>query len=63
MSRVSQHLMRYVRLFQQFDLAVCQSNFQRGQGLIELKHLRRADDGRGDAGLVEQPGQRDLRRQ
>lgn len=38
--------------FGEFDL-------ERGEGVIEVMHLAGADDGRGDAGRVEQPGEGD----
>ena len=54
--------MRDVRLLEPRDLVVAQRELLGRERVLEVLELRRADDRRGDAGLVEQPGERDLRR-
>lgn len=54
--------MRHVRLFEKFALFVAQFDVQRGDGFRQMVRLARADDWRGDAGLVQHPRERDLRR-
>ena len=54
--------MRDVRLLEPRDLVVAQRELARRRARPRCAGLRRADDRRGDARLVQQPGQRDLRR-
>ena len=53
--------MRDVRLLEPRDLLVAERELLGGERVLEVLGLRRADDRRGDAGLVQQPGERDLR--
>src|SRR5438876_6853716 len=54
---VSQCRMRPIRFFQRSHFIQRQLDLQRAEGLLELLHLRRADDRRGHTGLVEDPGE------
>src|SRR5690349_11531671 len=54
--------MRPVRVLQRVHLLLGQRDVERAEGLLELRHLRGADDRRGHARLVKDPRQRDLRR-
>src|SRR5262249_60556525 len=54
--------MGHVWLFEPPRFLVGQRNLERADRLIQLLHLRGADDWRRDGGLTQQPGERDLRR-
>ena len=53
--------MRHVRFFEPRDLGLGQPNRERRQRVVEMRELRRADDRRGNLGLGQHPGERDLR--
>ncbi len=50
-----------VRLFECLDLALIQLDLQRIDGLIQMRHLAGADDGRAYPGLTQNPRQSHLR--
>ena len=52
--------MRLVRL-QCLQLGIVQLDFERGNSVVQMAGLAGAEYGRGDAGLLCDPGQRDLR--
>jgi len=52
---------RLVRFGQSGQVRRRELYIERGDGFIELRHFAGADDGSGDAGLRENPGERDLR--
>src|SRR5688572_972833 len=52
--------MRLVWLFKTFYLIVRKFDFERGNGLIEMIHLGRADNGTVYIGFIQDPCQRDL---
>src|SRR5205809_2012042 len=54
--------MRHVRLLEARDLVARQGQLLRGDRVVEVLELRRADDRRRHAGLVEQPRERNLSR-
>src|SRR6266702_7163206 len=56
----TKYLVRPVRLFEPRALGRRQGDRQRVEGLIELLHLRGADNGCRHARLVQQPRERDL---
>ena len=49
------------RALERGDLLVRQRERERGDRVVELLELGDADDRRGDAGLLQHPGERDLR--
>ncbi len=52
---------RLVRLGQSSEVRRSELYIERGDGFVQLGHFAGADDGGGDAGLRENPGERDLR--
>src|SRR5215208_3286879 len=58
--RMSQNRMWFVRLLELPDFLLRKLDLQCGNGLIEMVHLGRADDRRGNIGLADEPRQRDL---
>src|SRR4249919_1644893 len=52
---------RNVRLLESGDLVLTERKLFRCKRVLEVLHLRRADDGRGDARLVQEPREGDLR--
>ena len=53
--------MRPIRFFQGLDLSVVELHLQRRDGFFEMLHLASADNGRRNAGLLQNPRERDLR--
>ena len=53
---------RHVRLLEPRDLVLAERQLLGGERVLEMRELRRADDRRRDARLVQQPRERDLRR-
>ena len=53
--------MRPVGFGERFQFRCVQLETQRSDGIVKVLHLACADDGRRDSGLVEHPGQRNLR--
>jgi hypothetical protein len=53
---------RDIGLVQQPQLVCAECDLERCHGFIDMMRLRRADDWRRDAGLVQHPGKRDLAR-
>ena len=51
---------RHVGILQSGDLISGQLDVHRGQRIVEMVELSRADDRRGDHRLCQQPGERDL---
>ena len=56
-----QHAMGPVRLLQLFPFLLVELDPQSGHGVLQVLHAGGADDRRGHAGLVEEPGESDLR--
>ena len=52
--------MRNIRLLEPRDLVGAECELLGGEGVVEVLELRRADDRRGHAGLVQEPGEGDL---
>jgi hypothetical protein len=50
-----------VGLFEETALFFRELHVEGGDGVIQVLHLRGADDGSGDAGLVKKPRESDLR--
>src|SRR5690606_4504137 len=60
-SGMTGHCMRDIRRLERGDLVGGELQRHGGDRVIELPEPRRADDGRGDAGLLQYPGECDLR--
>src|SRR5207302_10000982 len=60
-SVVPEHRVGPVRLLEPRDLVAGERELRGGECVLEMLGLRRTDDRRGDARLVQQPRERDLR--
>src|SRR5439155_17414582 len=61
-SAILEHAVRHIRRLEAAALVVAEREFEGRYRIVELLELRRADDRRRDAGLAQQPCERDLRR-
>ena len=58
--REAEDRVRHIRLLKRHDLFRRERKSKGGHGIFQMVRLRRADDGGGDAGRLQQPGQGNL---
>ena len=58
---MSQHRVRLIGFGQRLQFLAAELHFQGLDGIFQLLYFAGADNGRGDARLVQQPGQGNLR--